>query len=272
MTIENQIQLTTESLDAIADRFDERLAQAVALAVSNEFERIKITLEDRFAELSASQANAILSLEERVETLSSQNNKLKNKIFSLEDDAFEMHERVEDQEQRARRFNVRVENIPYSKLPRDETDDDLSAIITTELAALDINISASEIVRCHRTSRPRLVEGKTYAQAIIRVATWSARTKLNAVNRLARQAERSVRVHHDLTRERKDRLKYARDRIERAMSSKFTKEQRKHIGDEDKCFAFATLNCETICRLQGSTYIFKSLDEFDDIFGQNFSR
>ena len=148
----------------------------------------------------------------------------------------------------------------------------LSGKIISELSKLDIIISPTEIVRCHRSSRPRVLDdGVQSAQSIIKVASWSARTKLNNVNRLARAKKLAVRIHHDLTKERLDLLQYARSRIDGAMNAKFTKEQIKTLVDAEKCFAFATLNCDIIMRLKGQTYPFQSTEEFDDLFRDKFS-
>ena len=271
--------LSAESLKAIADLIDSRLAAAISLAVSEVegtlearlLERLQSQLDVRLAAIETKHATDIHALKERLDFVNVHNTQLRKIIHSLEDDADDLHDRLEDQEQRARRFNVRVENIPFDGSPRDETDDALSAKLITEFAELNIAISPSEIVRCHRTGKPRLVDGAQVAQAIIKVSSWSARVKINSVNRLARQKKRSVRVHHDLTRERLDRLQYARARINRAMSEKHPQGSSNNLEDAEKCFAFATLNCDTIMRLQGQTFVFRSHEEFDDLFRQNFS-
>ena len=236
------LNLSVESLKAIADLIDSRLAAAVSLAVSEVegtlearlLERLQSQLDVRLAAIELKHATAIHALKERLDFVNIHNTQLRKIIHSLEDDADDMHDRLEDQEQRARRFNVRVENISFDGSPREETDDALSAKIITELAALNIVLSPTEIVRCHRTGKPRFVDGVQVAQAIIKVSSWSARVKINSVNRLARLKKRNVRVHHDLTRERLDRLQHARARINRAMNEKHSKDELKNLEDAEK--------------------------------------
>ena len=144
--------------------------------------------------------------------------------------------------------------------------------IQSELKLIDIDIAPSDIVRVHRTSRPRVGDdGVRTAQSIVKVASWSARKKLNNVNRLARAKKHSMRAHHDPTKERLDLLQYARARIDRAMKRKYSKEQMKNLVDNDKCFAFATINCDILMRINGGTFPFQSTEEFDDLFRDKFS-
>ena len=270
------MDLSAESLQAIGLLIDQRLAAALSIAIADVEERIEARiqsrLDERLAAIESKHCNTIRELEERVAAFAENNTKLKRDIFQLEDDTFELHDRLEDQEQRGRRYNVRIENIGFDVSPREETEEMLFSKIQSELKKIDIEISPSEVVRIHRSSRPRPNEiGVLEAQSIIKVATWSARKKLNNVNRLARAKKLSIRAHHDLTRERLDLLQYARARIDRAMSRKFSKEQMKTLGDNEKCFAYATLNCDIIMRLNGTTFPFKSTEEFDDLFWDKFS-
>ena len=143
--------------------------------------------------------------------------------------------------------------------------------VKSELEKIDINIDSSEVVRIHRNSRPKTAEdGTRTAQSIVKVALWSTRKRLATVNKIARGKKAAIRVHPDLTRERFDLLSYAPNRIDRAMSQKFGKPP-KDLADNENCFAFASLNCDLLARICGSTYPFSSRQEFDDLFRDKFT-
>ena len=269
------MDLSQSSLEAIGALIDSRLAAALSelegRLEARIMERLQTSLDERLAAIDSQHASAISTLENKVEALAKQNLKLRDNVFLIEDDFYELHDRLEDQEQRGRRYNVRIENIAIES-HHEETEEKLSEKIIAELAKADVILTTTDIVRCHRSSKPRVLEnGVRTAQTIVKVASWAARKKLNNVNRQARDKKLSIRAHHDLTRERLDLLQYARSRIDRAMHTKFTTDQLKTLGDNDKCFAFATINCDIIMRLNGSTYPFKSTEEFDDLFRDKFS-
>ena len=266
------VDLSEASLVAIGALIKSQLAVAISDLEGRLEARITERLtsfDERFDALNSQHASAIQSLEHRVEALAKQNTKLRDNVFQVEDDFYMLHDRIEDQEQRDRRYNVRIENVIIDS--REETEEQLSVKIIDELAKADVTLVASDIVRCHRSSRPREENGIRTAQTIIKVASWAARKKLNNVNRQARAKKLSIRAHHDLTRERLDLLQYARSRIERSMNTKYSADQLKSLGDNEKCFAFATINCDIIMRLNGAMFPFKTAEEFDDLFRDKFS-
>ena len=263
------MDLSEDALAAIGVLIDTKLAAAITDLEERVEERVFARLETRFNERFAALES---KYDEKCRGLEAANKRLTHEKTELENDLYDTQDRVEDQEQRGRKYNVRIENVPFEGDPRAETDEMLMTKVLATLAELDIIVAPSEIVHMHRTSRPKtLDDGTQVAQAIAKVGYWSTRRKLHVVNRAARDRGKAIRVHHDLTRERLDLLQYARSRVERAMKEKFTKDQLKDLPEADKCFVYASVNCQLLLKINGRDFPFHHIDEFDDLFRDKFS-
>ena len=259
------MDLSDDALAAIGELIDSKLAAAITDMEERVFTRLESRFNERFAALES-------KFDEKYRELENKNKKLTQEKTELENDLYDTQDRVEDQEQRGRKYNVRIENVPFDVDPRAETDEMLQTKVLASLAELDITVVPSEIVHIHRCSRPKtLDDGSIVAQAIAKVGYWTTRRKLHVVNRTARNKGKAIRVHHDLTRERLDLLQYARSRVERAMRGKYTKEQLDDLPEADKCFVYASINCQLLLKINGRDFPFHSVDEFDDLFRDKFS-
>ena len=263
------MDLSETALAAIGRMIDSRITSAVTGLEERIYSRLESRLDERVdARIAALQ-------KDYDDKLSAQNAKiaaLERRNVALEDELDELYYRVEEQEQRGRRYNVRVENVPFAVDPRAETNDQCFQQVAKKLGELDVTVAENEVVRCHRTSKPRtLDDGTKVAQAIVKVAFWSTRKKLNGINKTARNKGKPVRVFHDLTNERQDVLQYARSRVDRAMNSKFSKDEMKNLPEDEKCFVYANINCELLLKIGGRDFPFRCVEEFDELFRDKFS-
>ena len=145
----------------------------------------------------------------------------KKRIIDLEDELDATREELEDQQQRSRKYNVRIENIPFVGEPKNETDEQRWTKIVAECAKVDINITPEDVVRHHRTSNPTEKNGKMQAQTIVKLSNWSTRKKFQSANGVAKGKKVHFYCLPNLARHCHQLLLSARGKILSAMNAKF---------------------------------------------------
>ena len=190
--------------------------------------------------------------EEKVAALTQKLNDSNQEVNSLRQKVDKTIIELDDLQQYSRRQNVRIEGIEYEE---DESETSLFGKIKKELATVGVTINKSEIVRFHRSSRPRKNnrDGKMYAQCIVKLNKWDARVKFKGLNKNAREANKSIRSHNDLTRRRYELLNKARSAIE----TKF--------GRDAGHYAFSDINSNLKMKLNGEFRAFNTLAELDSL-------
>ena len=108
-----------------------------------------------------------------------------------------------DQEMRARKWNVRIENIAFTGEPKAETDSQLLEKVKVECKKVGIDLLDNDIARCHRSSAPsRRDGGPLSAQTIIKLNNWAVHKRFQAANRHTRQNKIRFSCLNDLTKMR----------------------------------------------------------------------
>ena len=149
----------------------------------------------------------------------------------------------DDLEQYGRRMSVRIQNVPIVA-GEDDNRELLLDEINRQLAGVDMKIERSQIIRYHRSSKPK--DGAS--QCLVKLRSWDKRAELHNVNRKARDLNKRTRVYHDLTKRRLTCLNQARDELgDRANKDRFV---------------YADINSSLMFRTNGKKYRFNTLDEF----------
>ena len=175
----------------------------------------------------------------------------------------------DDLENYGRRLNVRVEGIPYEK---NETEDQLLGKIKSNFAKVDIVLDDRDVVRYHRSAKPREnKQGTLCAQTIIKLVGWKARRAAHYANKLAREKKLGVRFHNDLTKRRYLLLAHARGEIDRF----YPEQKRRELDarardvngerDDTKVFAYCDVNSNLVVRRGKDAWPFNTEEELGDI-------
>ena len=176
---------------------------------------------------------------------------------------------LDDLQQYGRRLNIRFEGIEFEE---GETTAALFTKVKENLEKVNVNIVESDVVRLHRSSKPKIFEGKRVAQTIVKFATWKTREKLHGINRQAKSVNANFRVHSDLTPRRFQLMKDARERIDRElMRMHGGKEDIKKLRDEEKVFAFTNINSDLRVRAKGEVLRFHTHEDLEEILSKTFS-
>ena len=230
-------------------------------------------------DLSAEYARTVSRLEGTITSLKEDNAQLKDTTTSLKEDNARLRERLiefdircDDLEQYGRRMAVRVEGLPWNE---GETNVELEGTLIKEFALQGVKIESSDIVRLHRSSRPKEKNGKVYKQCIVKLSNWRAREKFGGYNKKARQYERSkkkttVRVINDLTRRRLTLLTDARNRIANRLVMKYTPEEIENLADGENIFTYANINSDLKMRVRGKVLSYNSIPELDACIAEAF--
>ena len=164
------------------------------------------------AEREKSQAelmDKIAGLEDTIESMKEQHQleiaKLRseqdNKVTTLHDQIEHLEKKVakektkrkkqklagEEQEQRGRRWNVRIPKVP--KKPN-ESNSSLKVQLVQILSDAGAQIGLNDVVRCHRSGKTAPIEGsedpQEYGQCILAVDRWDVRESLHLARKKAR--------------------------------------------------------------------------------------
>ena len=144
-------------------------------------------------------SNIILSMQTRVDSLEKQllasvnsNVQLTSRVATLEAKLQKLEVKIDDNEQRGRKMNLRIEGIEFEE---GETKGQLKTKILNTLNKMDANINAADICRFHRSGKPRVdrprgPDGKLLplpvdpetpvvkvAQTIVKFRHWDARDR-----------------------------------------------------------------------------------------------
>lgn len=203
----------------------------------------------------------IISLKTEVTSLKAENNQIRYKQQALENQFDVMRRSYEklatshdDLENYGRRLNVRIEGIPALK---DETEEQLFSAIQTQLAEVDVVINENDVVRFHRSAKPRMNKSNVLCQqTIVKFARWNHRRAAQAVNKKSREKKLPIRVHNDLTKRRFNLLGRARKEIEQRLPNQ---------SRDDNVFAYPDINSNLIIRKGRLTFPFNTDDELDKI-------
>ena len=273
----NMPAVTNEQLLERIDSINSSITATVQDAVANAVTEALLQSNARIAELESK----LLDYDRRFEDMQSAINLLqtesKRRIFKLEHNYEELATESERQQQRSRRMNVRIENIAFDsdQDPKKETDSQLLAKIIEECAKADITITAHDIVRHHRCSKPSLRDGVLQAQTIVKLARWDTRKLFQSANKRAREQKQKFSCSNDLTKPRHNLLKAARDRIQSSLAQKYpefdVKKDNRKIPDKENCFTFSTPDGQLMMRCAGHMFGYSSRDEFEQLFRENFS-
>ena len=184
-----------------------------------------------------------------------------------------LHGQQDNHEQKSRRWNVRIENIPFDTDQKSETDDQLRAKIKAECAKVDIVLTDADIARHHRSGKPVLKNDQLQAQTIVKLSNWRARKQFQRANKTAREKKVRFFCANDLSRTRLELLQYARRKIDLAMAAKFSEEERRDrkIPDVDNVFTFSTPDGQILLRIRQKVFPFTSEEDFDELFCNNFN-
>ena len=111
--------------------------------------------------------------------------------------------KLDDQEMRARKWNVRIENIAFTGEPKAETDSQLLEKVKVECKKVGIDLLDNDVARCHRSSAPsRQDSGPLSTQTIIKLNNWAVRKRFQAANQQARQNKIRFSCSNDLAKMR----------------------------------------------------------------------
>jgi hypothetical protein len=157
----------------------------------------------------------------------------------------------DDLEQYGRRMHIRIEGLEFKE---DETPEQHFELIKTALQSVNVPLRTEDVVRFHRSSRPVQRDGKTVKQTIVKFARWEQRRQAQFANKRAREANKSFRIHGDLTRRRHGLLLKAREAIE----AKFQRRA-------DAPFAYADVNSNLRIRLGEECHNFNTNSELISI-------
>ena len=134
------------------------------------------TTDKRLAEM---QAKIEECTKKQEETIKKQN----LRIQCLEREVTRLGEKADDLDMRSRKYNVRIENIPYVEK---ESDSQLLEKVITECAKVGIQLKDGDVARCHRSSKPKeMRDGTLKAQTIIKLSNWPARKLFQGAGKTA---------------------------------------------------------------------------------------
>ena len=170
---------------------------------------------------------------------------------------------------RSRKYNVRIENIPYVEK---ESDSQLLEKVITECAKVGIQLKDGDVARCHRSSKPKeMRDGTLKAQTIIKLSNWPARKLFQGAGKTAREKGVRFQSSNDLTLRRYELLKYARDIVNDEMARKFAVQEREEgVPDKHNAFVFSTPDGQLLFRVNSRIHAFDSEDKFDELFNFHF--
>ena len=207
------------------------------------------------------------TLGEKLKELSLELGAVKSDNRALRRQLYEVRTEHDNLEQYGRRMSVRIEGLEVSE---GQTVSDIFTQVNESLTKVGVELSESDVVRLHRSSKPVLREGRMVAQTLVKLSNWKARAKLHGLNKKACERDLNFRVHNDLTSRRYQLLSRAHERINTQMSRQYSREQLKHLDDGDKVFAFVNINSDLKIRGRRSVYNFNSEEEFEKAFNEIF--
>jgi len=155
---------------------------------------------------------------------------------------------LDNLQQYQRRRNVRIEGIEKAE---GETEEKLFESIQKTLKEVDVVVEEKDIVRFHRSAAPKINKEtkKMCQQVIVQFSHWKPRKQCHFANRKARDAGKSFRINHDLTRKRYNMLNDVRAEITRR-------------------FAYADMNCNLMIRRGDESFRFEGKNDVDPILNQ----
>ena len=156
----------------------------------------------------------IVELTAEVGTLKFQLSESRSEVGSLRRQLLTHVTQTDDLQQYGRRMSVRVEGVPIVE-GENENPALLFAEINKSLEKVNINLKQEDVVRFHRSAKPKIDEKTNIksAQCIVKLVRWEKRRALHGVNKRAREKDLPVRVYHDLTKRRLTLLNNARNKL-----------------------------------------------------------
>ena len=156
-------------------------------------------------------------------------------------------------EQYGRRQSIPIQNVQMIEGEKDNPSL-LLASINKSLEPLEIQLANEDIVRLHRSSKPKASDdGGMVSQCIVKLVRWNIRRKFHGLNKTAREKRASCRVYHDLTKRRLSLLNRSRDKLKAANKS------------SENCFVYCDVNSNLKFRSDGKVIDFNTDAEFDAI-------
>jgi len=222
-------------------------------------------------------SNIILSMQTRVDSLEKQllasvnsNVQLTSRVATLEAKLQKLEVKIDDNEQRGRKMNLRIEGIAFEE---GETKGQLKTKILNTLNKMDANINAADICRFHRSGKPRVdrprgPDGKLLplpvdpetpvvkvAQTIVKFRHWDARDSAYQAKFVSKAKNFREQIVVDLTKRRKALLDQARGFLGK---------------DHPFAHAFADQECQVAVKIRASNQklIVNTLEELQDALAQ----
>ena len=270
--IDSLLQTLITRVDNIHETINSAVNTSVNLAVSEALKASESRVahcEDRILNMQRQLDLTHKKYDDELKLLESRHNVA---VRKLEHRLAELEYQQDNQEMRSRRWNVRIENIPFDGSPKEETDERLLEKIKEQCEKVGIPLADANVARYHRSSAPTKRDGTLQAQTIVKLSNWKARKLFQAANRTARTKKVKFFCSNDLTKRRHELLQYARGRIDRAMSAKFSESEIKErkIPEQDKCFTFSTPDGQLLVRIDGKMFPYETQEEFMRLFQNNF--
>ena len=182
--------------------------------------------------------------DEKIEKLQSHVAMLQMHVMNLK----QAHdEKLEELEQYGRRLCLRIDGVPHKEV---ETANEVLQTVKEKIDEVGADIPDVVIDRAHRVGAP-FFDDSTHSKSqsiIVRFTTFRHRTLFyNKRKKLSK----NVRIKLDLTKQRYNLLKYARERVENLENVKYV---------------YADINCRLKVRMSDDKeYFFDSVDKLIDI-------
>ena len=218
----------------------------------------------------------IQSLKNELSTVKSDYNKLKVEYLKQVEVNQQLSVQHDDLEQYGRRYAIRVEGLEYTEK---EDNKDLQKKLIDEFKELEIEITDSDIVRLHRSSKLKHLKidrnsSQIYPakQCLIKFSNWRAREKFQSFNRKMK-SKTHLRVYNDLTKRRHDLLSDARSKIREGFRRMGYSEDRiSQLNDSENIFAMVDINSNLVVRCRGEIRRFNNNAELNEIINTAFPR
>ena len=219
-------------------------------------------------QISLSQQHVLKTFEDKFSLLQKELAHVKTENTSLHAKLDKTELDLDDLQQYGRHLNIRVEGIGYAD---NETTGDIFTKLQASLKKADIEIQEADVIRIHRTSKPKFYEGKMVAQTIVKLAHCRIRGRFHGINKIAKNKHAGFRAHADLTPRWFALLKYAREHINRKMIELHgSSETIGHLPDNEKVFPFTTINSALRLRARGNVLKFNTEIDFNKLYEEVF--
>ena len=128
----------------------------------------------------------------KIDELNRQLTESKKEVRQIKCQLAETDLKLDDLEQYTRRTNIRIEGLAFTK---GESNVAIRNQVIEHLAKTNVVVSKNDIMRCHRSSKPKEFKGKTTAQTIVRFNSWETRRMCHSLNKVCKNKVTGFRVY-----------------------------------------------------------------------------